>query len=64
LEDISQQIYSLPPLATWVPARDTSSFSINQFQHTEDALTNQPLSKDKQTYPRTAFFLNPQRLIR
>ena len=21
LEDISQQIYSLPPLATWVPAR-------------------------------------------
>jgi hypothetical protein len=24
LEDISQQIYSLPPLATWVPARDVS----------------------------------------
>jgi hypothetical protein len=23
LEDISQQIYSLPPLATWVPARNT-----------------------------------------
>ncbi len=22
MEDISQQIYSLPPLATWVPARD------------------------------------------
>ena len=22
LEDISQQIYSLPPLATWVPARN------------------------------------------
>jgi hypothetical protein len=64
LEDISQQIYSLPPLATWVPARDTSSFSFNQIQHTEDALTDQPLNKDKQTYPCTAFFLNPQRLIR
>ncbi len=25
LEDISQQIYSLPPLATWVPARNTPS---------------------------------------
>ncbi len=24
LEDISQQIYSLPPLATWVPARSNS----------------------------------------
>ena len=24
LEDISQQIYSLPPLATWVPARSDS----------------------------------------
>ena len=26
LEDISQQIYSLPPLATWVPARTTLLF--------------------------------------
>jgi hypothetical protein len=63
LEDISQQIYSLPPLATWVPARDTSSFSINQIQYTEYAITNQPLNKDKQAYPCTALFLNPQRLI-
>jgi hypothetical protein len=62
LEDISQQIYSLPPLATWVPARDTSSFSINQIQHTEDAFTDQPLNKDKQAYPCTAFFLNPQKI--
>lgn len=30
LEDISQQIYSLPPLATWVPARDVSLFYTNQ----------------------------------
>jgi hypothetical protein len=30
LEDISQQIYSLPPLATWVPARDVSLFDTNQ----------------------------------
>jgi hypothetical protein len=28
LEDISQQIYSLPPLATWVPARAARSFSL------------------------------------
>jgi hypothetical protein len=64
LEDISQQIYSLPPLAAWVPARNTSSCSTNQFQHTEDTLADHPPNKDKKTYPCTAFFLNPQRLIR
>jgi hypothetical protein len=64
LEDISQQIYSLPPLATWVPARDVSLFDTNQIAaHAEDAFSDQPLNKDKQTYPCTAFFLNPQRKI-
>ncbi len=29
LEDISQQIYSLPPLATWVPARNDSLVCVN-----------------------------------
>jgi hypothetical protein len=39
LEDISQQIYSLPPLATWVPARDVSLFYTNQIAaQIEDAL--------------------------
>jgi hypothetical protein len=32
LEDISQQIYSLPPLATWVPARDVSLFYPTQIE--------------------------------
>ena len=47
LEDISQQIYSLPPLATWVPARDVSLFYTNQIAaQVEDALAAQ-LLKDK-----------------
>jgi hypothetical protein len=33
LEDISQQIYSLPPLATWVPARDASLDRSHQLGH-------------------------------
>ncbi len=43
LEDISQQIYSLPPLATWVPARDVSlSYIRTKLQHKyEDAQQRQ-----------------------
>ena len=48
LEDISQQIYSLPPLAAWVPARDVSLFYTNQIAaQIEDSLADQPLNKDK-----------------
>lgn len=35
LEDISQQIYSLPPLATWVPARDVLLHSASQNYNTD-----------------------------
>ena len=48
LEDISQQIYSLPPLAAWVPARDVSLFYANQIAvQPEDVLADLPLNKDK-----------------
>ena len=48
LEDISQQIYSLPPLAAWVPARDVSLLYTNQIAaQVEDTLSDQPLNKDK-----------------
>ena len=33
LEDISQQIYSLPPLATWVPAQKHSTWSMQSNNH-------------------------------
>jgi hypothetical protein len=64
LEDISQQIYSLPPLAAWVPARDVSLFYSNQLAvQPEDVLADLPLNKDKDL-PVHSFSPQSRRLIR
>ncbi len=45
LEDISQQIYSLPPLATWVPAPPAPGSIYNFSTHVRSNQTNHSLEQ-------------------
>jgi hypothetical protein len=47
LEDISQQIYSLPPLATWVPARELFLFQENSISFHYFLLDTAAIKKSK-----------------
>src|SRR6185437_4872407 len=66
LEDISQQIYSLPPLAAWVPARDVSLFHTNQLAaQAEDALLGSTAQQRQANLPvHSSLPQSSKRLIR